>query len=32
MNNAIYRELFEAYEMKYNISKLKKMKKNKDGK
>lgn len=23
MNNAIYRELFEAYEMKYNISKLK---------
>ena len=27
MNNAIYRELFEAYEMKYNISKLKKTKK-----
>lgn len=32
MNNVIYRELFESYEMKYNISKLKKMKKNKDGK
>ncbi len=32
MNNVIYRELFEAYEMKYNISKLKKTKKNKDGK
>lgn len=32
MNNVIYRELFEAYEMKYNISKLKKTKKNKDSK
>lgn len=29
MNNAMYRELFEAYEMKYDISKPKKTKKNK---
>lgn len=29
MNNTMYRELFEAYEMKYNISRPKKVKKNK---
>ncbi len=26
MNNRMYRELFEAYEMKYNLSKSKKAK------
>lgn len=29
MNNTMYRELFEAYELKYNISRPKKVKKNK---
>ena len=29
MNNRMYRELFEAYEMKYDINKSKKAKKSK---
>ena len=32
MNNLMYREIYEAYEMKYDLGKAKKAKKNKESK
>ena len=32
MNNVMYREIYEAYEMKYDLGKVKKTKKSKESK